>query len=96
MANLFLDKAGAEGVVSLVNQQIEALMEAAKQIDSDIMQQMPNYWQGVAHDKAESTYMENYREFLNQKVPEMVTELNQFMRDCVQAIADVDSQLAGK
>lgn len=41
MANLFLDKAGAEGVVSLVNQQIEALMEAAKQIDSDIMQQMP-------------------------------------------------------
>ena len=40
--------------------------------------------------------MENYRGFLNQKVPEMVTELNQFMRDCVQAIADVDSQLAVK
>ena len=96
MANLFLDKAGAENVVSSVNQQIEALKEAAEKIDGDIMQQMPGYWQGNAHDKAESTYVDQYQNFLKVQVPDMVNQLNEFMRTCVQSIADVDTQLAGK
>lgn len=96
MANLFLDKAGADGVVGKVNQQIEVLKEAASAIDNLIMGDMPNYWQGNAHDKSENTYLDEYKDFLTNKVPEMVDQLNKFMRDCVDAITDVDQQLAGK
>lgn len=96
MANLYLDKAGADEVVSKVNQQINALKEAAEAIDSAILGELPNYWQGQSHDKTEMTYQDQYKDFLTQKVPDMVDQLNTFMRECVQAITDVDNQLAGK
>lgn len=95
MANLYLDKAGAMSVVQRINREIEALKETANNINVAVVQEMPNYWQGVSHDKAESTYDTDYRDFLMNKVPEMVDSLNQFMQQCVDAITDVDNQLAG-
>lgn len=95
MANLYLDRAGAEGVVSQINELIEAMKENAQRIDQAIMNQMPEYWKGNAHDKAENTYLESYQAYLTKQVPEMVEQLNTFMNDCVATIADVDAQLAG-
>jgi len=96
MANLFLDRAGAEGVVSNVKGFISELEDTAAKINDAILGDMPNYWQGIAHDKMESTYEEQYREFLMNKVPEMVEELRKYMDTCVQEIFNVDQQLAGK
>ena len=93
--NLFLDKGGADGIVRQVNEQIEALKQAAQAIDSKILSDLPNYWRGVSHDKAEATYLDEYKDFLSNKVPEMVDQLNKYMNDCVTAITDVDNQLAG-
>lgn len=95
MANLFLDRAGAEGVVSSINTQIENLRDAASAINDAVVSQMPEYWRGTAHDKAENTYVESYQNFLMEKVPAMVEELNKFMNDCVTEIANVDAQLGG-
>ena len=95
MANLYLDRAGAEGVVAVINAAIENLKDTANHIDDAIMNQMPEYWRGNAHDKAESTYRDSYQDYLRVKVPEMVDELNKFMNDCVREIANVDAQLGG-
>lgn len=95
MANLYLDRSGAEGVVAVVNAAIESLKETANQIDDAIINQMPEYWRGNAHDKAENTYREAYQDYLRVKVPEMVDELNKFMNHCVAEIANVDAQLGG-
>lgn len=96
MANLFLDKAGADGVVRAVSSQIAALKDAAQAIDSKILVELPNYWRGESHDQTELTYQDEYKEFLTVKVPDMVEQLNKYMNDCVNAITDVDRQLAGK
>ena len=96
MANLYLDKAGADEVVNKVNRLIGELKNTAEDIDSAILGDLPNYWQGQSHDKTEMTYLDQYKDFLTQKVPDMVDQLNSFMRECVQAITDVDNQLAGK
>ncbi len=96
MANLFLDKAGADGVVAAVKGEIEELKETAKRIDNSILKDLPTYWQGEAHDKTEMTYLDSYQKFLSVQIPDMVDQLKQYMEQCVQAITDVDHQLAGK
>lgn len=95
MANLYLDRAGADQVIKSVQDQIQALTDAAIAIDSAIASELPNYWQGTAHDKAETTYIDEYKQFLTQKVPEVVQALNDFMQTCVVEITNVDNQLAG-
>lgn len=96
MANLYLDKSNAEKVISDVNNKIREMEDNAAQIDRLIASQLPEYWQGVSADKAQSTYADEYKNFLQRKVPEMVTALKDYMQDCVKSITDVDNQLAGK
>lgn len=71
-------------------------LKVAVQIDRLIVNQLPEYWKGASADKAQSTYAEEYKNFLQKKVPEMVTALKDYMQDCVKNITDVDNQLAGR
>ena len=93
---LYLDKPNAEKVIDNVKGKIDAMEELAAQIDRLIVTQLPEYWQGASADKAQSTYLDEYKSFLQKKVPEMVTALKDYMQDCVKSITDVDNQLAGK
>jgi len=92
---LYLDKASADKVITDVNTSISEMEEVARKIDNLIANQLPEYWKGVSADKAQSTYAEEYKDFLQRKVPEMVNALNDYMKQCVQSITDVDNQLAG-
>lgn len=91
--NLYLDRPGAEGVVSEINREIKALSEAAQNIDSCVLSKMPDYWRGASHTKLEQTYLSEYKDFMTNKVPAMVEQLKKYMQDCVQAIAEVDESL---
>lgn len=62
-----VDKAGIEGCVTKVNTAIEALKDAAKDINAT-MNELPNYWEGAAYDKAKATYDEEYKTLLTQTV----------------------------
>lgn len=93
---LYLDKPNAEKVIGNVNNKIMEMEELASQIDRLIVNELPEFWQGASADKAQSTYADEYKNFLQKKVPEMVTALKDYMQDCVKSITDVDNQLAGK
>lgn len=93
---LYLDKPNAEKVIGDVTGKIREMEDLAAQIDRLIANQLPEYWQGASADKAQSTYADEYKSFLQKKVPEMVTALKDYMQDCVKSITDVDNQLAGK
>lgn len=93
---LYLDKPNAEKIIGEVKGKIIEMEELAAQIDRLIVTQLPEYWQGASADKAQSTYLDEYKSFLQKKVPEMVTALKDYMQDCVKSITDVDNQLAGK
>ena len=93
---LYLDKPNAEKVIGDVTGKIREMEELAVQIDRLIVNQLPEYWKGASADKAQSTYAEEYKNFLQKKVPEMVTALKDYMQDCVKNITDVDKQLAGR
>lgn len=93
---LYLDKPNAEKVISDVNKKIRDMEDIAKEIDRLIVSQLPEYWKGESADKTQSTYADEYKNFLQKKVPEMVSALKDYMQDCVKSIAAVDSQLAGR
>lgn len=93
---LYLDRPSAEKVISDVTTKIREMEDIAVQIDRLIVNQLPEYWKGVSADKAQSTYADEYKNFLQKKVPEMVSALKDYMQDCVKSISDVDNQLAGK
>lgn len=93
---LYLDRPNAEKVISDVTTKIREMEDIAVQIDRLIVNQLPEYWKGVSADKAQSTYADEYKNFLQKKVPEMVSALKDYMQDCVKSISDVDNQLAGR
>lgn len=93
---LYLDRPSAEQVIKDVTAKIGDMETTAQEIHRLIVDQLPQYWKGVAADKAESTYLEEYKDFLQRRVPEMVGSLRDYMQECVKQISDVDSQLAGK
>lgn len=94
MSNIYLDRAGADGCVSKINSQIEALNEAASAINST-MGELQGCWKGTSADRAQQDYAENYQHVLSHDVPEMVEGLKQFIDGCVKAIYDTDAQLGG-
>ncbi len=93
---LYLDRPSAEDVIGKVTVKIQEMKDVAGQIDRLIVQELPEYWKGVSSDKAQSTYAEEYKDFLQKKVPDMVSSLNEYMQGCVKSISEVDEQLAGK
>lgn len=92
---VYLDRPGVEECTSAIAKQIEALITAATSIDTT-MGKLPEYWQGAAADKAQSTYAEEYKTMLTKTVPEAVEDFKKFIDSCKQAIIEVDTQLSGK
>ncbi len=94
MSNIYLDRAGADGQVSEIQNQIQELREAAASIDK-AMVSLQEFWKGSSADKAQTTYESDYKTMLTETIPNAVDEFKQFMDGCVKAIFDTDQQLSG-
>ena len=84
-----VERAGIEACISKVNQAIEDLNAAAKQVN-DSMNELPNYWEGAAYDKARSVYEDQY-----QGLPKAVEDFRDYINQCKDKIIELDQQLAG-
>lgn len=89
-----VERAGIEACISKVNQAIEELNAAAKQVN-DSMNELPNYWEGAAYDKARAVYEEQYQSLLTNTVPKAVEDFRDYINQCKDKIIELDQQLAG-
>ena len=96
MSQIRLDLEGVEGVVRQIDAAIEELRTAASHIDSQMESQLGAYWEGAAYQKTMNTYEESYRRMLTKDLPEMVTNLSEYMTGCKEAIAETDRMLSGR
>ena len=63
---------------------------------NDSMNELPNYWEGAAYDKAATTYIDEYQTLLTKTVPDSVDNFKQFINGCKDTIIDIDTQLSGQ
>lgn len=89
-----VERAGIEACISKVNQAIEDLNAAAKQVN-DSMNELPNYWEGAAYGKARSVYEDQYQGLLTNTVPKAVEDFRDYINQCKDKIIELDQQLAG-
>jgi len=89
-----VERSGIESCVGKVNSAIEQLKSAASEIDAS-MNDLPNYWEGAAYDKARSIYEEEYQKFLAATIPEAVENFRDYINQCMNKILEIDEQLAG-
>lgn len=89
-----VERSGIESCISKVNTAIEALNDAAKDVNQS-MNELPNYWEGAAYDKARSVYEEQYQQLLTTTVPKAVEDFRDYINQCMQKIIELDQQLAG-
>lgn len=89
---IIVKEEGIESCISKIQSAIEQLQTAASDIDKT-MGELPTYWQGEAYNKANNTYVEEYKTLLTKTVPENVDNFKQFIIECKKTIADVDSTL---
>ena len=59
------------------------------------MNELPDYWEGAAYDKASSTYEDEYKTLLTTTVPEAVESFNDYIDKCMKKIIEIDEKLAG-
>ena len=77
---LSVDYEGAkDNVVTPIQTEIGNLAQAASEI-SRLMGELPNYWSGTSYDTADAKYHDEYQDFIEVKVPEIMGEFNQYMR----------------
>lgn len=89
-----VERSGIESCISKVNAAIEELNNAAKKVN-DSMNELPNYWEGAAYDKARSVYEEQYQNLLTSTVPNAVSDFRDYINQCKEKIIELDQQLAG-
>lgn len=89
-----VERSGIESCISKVNTAIEALNDAARDVNQS-MNELPNYWEGAAYDKARSVYEEQYQKLLTTTVPQAVEDFRDYINQCMQKIIELDQQLAG-
>lgn len=89
-----VERSGIENCISKVNAAIEELNNAAKKVN-DSMNELPNYWEGAAYDKARSVYEEQYQNLLTSTVPNAVSDFRDYINQCKEKIIELDQQLAG-
>ena len=89
-----VERSGIESCVRKVNEAIDQLNSAATAIDS-AMNELPEYWEGAAYDKARATYEEAYQTLLISTVPEAVGNFRDYINQCMEKIIEIDEQLAG-
>ncbi len=89
-----VERSGIEECVKKVNSAIEQLNAAASEINSS-MNELPNYWEGAAYDRARSVYEEEYQTLLTSTVPQAVESFRDYINQCMEKIIEIDEQLAG-
>lgn len=89
-----VERSGIEACISKVNAAIDELNNAAKEINQS-MNELPNYWEGAAYDKARATYEEQYQGLLTSTVPQAVENFRDYINQCKDKIIELDQQLAG-
>lgn len=89
-----VEREGIEACISKVNAAIEQLNAAAKEVN-DSMNDLPEYWEGAAYDKARSTYESDYQDLLTTTVPQAVESFRDYINQCMEKIIEIDEQLAG-
>lgn len=89
-----VERTGIEECISKVNSAIEQLNSAATEINNS-MNELPEYWEGAAYDKARSTYEEEYQTLLTTTVPQAVESFRDYINQCMEKIIEIDEQLAG-
>ena len=68
-----VERAGIESCIAKVNAAIEELNNAAREVNQ-AMNELPNYWEGAAYDKARAVYEEQYQGLLTNTVPKAVED----------------------
>lgn len=90
---VYVNREGIEQCISKINSAIEALKEAAGEVDA-AMNELPEYWQGNAFENAKATYEEQYQNLLKNTIPQSVDEFKTYISDCKKAIIELDEQLS--
>lgn len=89
-----VERSGIEACITKINAAIEELNNAAKEVNQT-MNELPNYWEGTAYDKARSVYEEQYQGLLTTTVPKAVEDFRDYINQCKDKIIELDNQLAG-
>lgn len=89
-----VERAGIESCIAKINNAIDQLNQAASTINTT-MGEIPSYWEGAAHDKAQATYDEEYRSLLTSTVPTAVENFREYINGCKEKIIELDEMLAG-
>lgn len=89
-----VERSGIEDCVAKINNAIEELKSAASNINRT-MDELPNYWEGAAYEKARNVYDDEYKEMLITTVPNAVDSFKSYIDQCMQKIIELDNQLAG-
>lgn len=90
-----VDRPGLEKCIKVIDDAIKELSEAASKIERTMTSEIPDYWEGNAHDKAQSTYDQEYRKLLTKTLPEAVTSFKDYIDQCKNTIIEIDEQLSG-
>lgn len=85
---------GCQRCLKEINDQIVALSNAAKKIDS-VMYSLEEHWAGASHDRALEEYEASYKEQLTVKVPNAVESLRTYMNKCHETIKEADAAMSG-
>ena len=89
-----LERDGVESCIKKITEAIKELDGAAKTVERT-MNELPQYWEGSAYDKARETYEADYRTLLTKTVPEAVEKFNEYIQQCEKKIIEIDTMLAG-
>jgi len=90
-----VDRSGMEDCIKKINEAIETLRAAAKDVDSS-MNAFPQYWEGAAYDKARATYEEQYQKLLTNTVPTAVEDFKNYINQCMEKIIEIDNMLSSQ
>lgn len=95
MGNLSVDYDGASSnVITPIQSEIEKMEDAAATI-TKLMGDLASYWSGTSFDAAERTYQDDYKGFIEVKVPETMEEFKNYIQGCLDKLKETDESLAG-
>lgn len=89
--DIYLNPEGADAVVKNVSAKAEELARVAGEITQLIEGDLPQEWRGKSSNEVQNTFSEQYKDFLNNKVPEMVKELKSYMDTRVKQLIEADA-----
>ena len=96
MGNLSVDYDGANiNVITPIQSEIEKMEDAAATITKLMGDDLALYWSGTAFEKAVRTYQDDYKEFIEVRVPKTMEEFKNYIQGCLDKLKETDESLAG-